>query len=109
MADPAVDPTPDSLEAALQLLAAQQAELARLRGYLGEMDKVLAHDLRAPLRHVISFAPLLRETIDDIVQAGHCDATLADDAREFAQTMEQSARKMAEMLAALLQRHADVR
>ena len=104
MADDFIGRAPESLQDALDLLSIQQAEIEGLRIRLEAMNKALSHDLRAPLRHVISFAPLLCETIEEIVNSSHCDAQLASDAREFAQTMEQSARKMADMLVALVQR-----
>lgn len=96
---------PTTLAAALQQLAQQQQELERLRAYVQDMGKVLAHDLRAPLRHVVSFAPLLTETIDEMLSSGSADPQLAQDAREFAELMAQSSRKMADMVAELVQRH----
>lgn len=59
----------------------------------------VSHDLRAPLRHITSFAPLLRES----VQALRAGTPGADaEAEQFLSTMEQAARRMAGMVDALL-------
>lgn len=80
-------------------LAQCQAELAQLRDSHEALLRAIAHDLRAPLRHVMSFAPLLREAVQELAltaPASSCDAV--EEAQEFAATMEQSARRMARML-----------
>lgn len=40
-----------------------RAELAAVRASLGDFTYVVTHDLRAPLRHIISYAGLLREEV----------------------------------------------
>ena len=65
--------------------------------------RAVAHDLRAPLRHVVSFAPLLRESVEELAAGAPQLEEAAEDAREFAATMEQSARKMSAMLDGMTQ------
>ena len=100
---PAAAPAPSTLDAALALLTQQQAELGRLHAAHEAWMRAVAHDLRAPLRHVVSFAPLLKESVDELVAAAPQAGYAADDAREFAATMELSARKMSAMLDGLAQ------
>lgn len=91
-------PVPATLEAALALIVQQQAELDRLHATHEAWMRAIAHDLRAPLRHVVSFAPLLQESVEELAVAAPQAGYAAEDAREFAVTMEQSARKMSAML-----------
>lgn len=80
-------------------LAQCQAELAQLRASHEALLRAIAHDLRAPLRHVMSFAPLLRESVQELAQTAPASSReAAEDAQEFAGTMEHSARRMARML-----------
>lgn len=83
-------PSPDDTPAA-QLAALQQAHAQLLHA--------VSHDLRAPLRHVTSFLPLLRESLQAL-QAG--DAAAGGEAQEFMDTVEQAARRMGRMVDALL-------
>lgn len=82
-------------------LANSQRALAQLRGAHEGLLRAVSHDLRAPLRHLTSFAPLLREAVEQLAAAAPGEA--ADEAREFLGTMEKSARKMGRMLERLLQ------
>lgn len=93
-------PAASAVELAQQLAESQQ-ELAQLQASHEGLLRAVAHDLRAPLRHLTSFAPLLRESVEQLACAMPGDA--ADEALEFLTTMEQSARKMGRMLERLLQ------
>lgn len=94
---------PQTLQEALQVLAQLQAEIARLHQTHEAWMRAVAHDLRAPLRHVVSFAPLLREAVEELAQAAPAAADAAQDAQEFAATMEHAARKMSAMLEGMAQ------
>ena len=75
------------------------AQLDALRQAHDGLLHAVSHDLRAPLRHITSFAPLLRES----VQALRAGTPGADaEAEQFLVTMEQAARRMAGMVDALL-------
>lgn len=89
---------PQTLAEALISLQQQQADIERLHQAHEAWMRAVAHDLRAPLRHVVSFAPLLRESVEELAAGAPQLVEAAEDAREFAATMEQSARKMSAML-----------
>lgn len=76
-----------------------EQELAELRAAHEALLHAVSHDLRAPLRHITSFAPLLREAVQ-AQQAGEAGA--AAEAGQFLATMEQAARRMGRMIDALL-------
>lgn len=95
--------TPRSLEEAQALLQRQQQEIERLQAAHESLMRAVAHDLRAPLRHVVSFAPLLCESVEELAAAAPQAVDAAEDAREFAGTMEQAARKMSLMLDGMAQ------
>lgn len=84
-----------------QQLAHSQQSLSQLQSAHEGLLRAVSHDLRAPLRHLTSFAPLLREAVEQL--AGAMPGEAADEAQEFLATMEQSARKMGRMLERLLQ------
>ena len=94
---------PQSLQEALVLLQRQQQEIERMQTAHEAWMRAIAHDLRAPLRHVVSFAPLLCESVEELAAAAPQAADAADDAREFAGAMEQAARKMSLMLDGMAQ------
>lgn len=89
---------PRTLEAALLRLTQAEHELHALRSAQQEWLQAVSHDLRAPLRHVLSFGPLIEEVL---AQAAPSPQEL-QEARAFLQTMDQSARRMAGMLDGLL-------
>jgi PAS domain S-box-containing protein len=81
-------------------LALQRNELARSNAELSVANKELeafaysvAHDLRAPLRHIDGFSKLLAE---------HVSVSLDEEAQHFLKTIQNSARNMAEMVDDLL-------
>lgn len=92
--------------------APEQCEIGRLRARLAEREQQMAamaaahedflravsHDLRAPLRHITSYGPLVAEVLQDSGLAGDALA----EAQEFLTTMDQSARRMGRMLDGLL-------
>lgn len=89
---------PQTLDEALALLARRDAELAALRLAQQEWVHAVSHDLRAPLRHMLAFNPLIAELLQS-------PAPNADDLQEaisFLQTMDQSAQRMAAMFDGLL-------
>lgn len=82
-------------------VAALQAELAAARRQIADMSaaheaflRAVAHDLRAPLRHVTSYGALVRELLQELPGQ---PPELAE-ALEFLATMEGSARRMALMI-----------
>lgn len=84
-------------EEAQRLRAERDAALERVQELTAAHDDFLhavSHDLRAPLRHVTSYAALLREVLRDIADP----PAQAREALGFAATMQQSARHMAAML-----------
>lgn len=95
--------TPRSLEEAQALLHRQQKEIDRLHAVHEAWMRAVAHDLRAPLRHLVSFAPLLQEAVQELAAAAPQAVEAAEDAREFVATMEHSARKMSAMLEGMVQ------
>lgn len=99
-AHPSPGEAPATLEQALQQLAAREQALAQLQIAHEGLLRAVSHDLRAPLRHLTSFAPLLREAVNEL--AGATPGEVAEEALEFVGTMEQSARKMGRMLEALM-------
>jgi len=92
------------MEAPRQDLNALAAQLAELRAAHDALLHAVSHDLRAPLRHITSFAPLLRESVQALVDQGGANGASADaqEAAQFLATMEQAARRMGRMIDALL-------
>jgi len=82
------------------LLAGRDAALADQQAALQAWTHAVSHDLRAPLRHITSFGPLVRELLQD---APGLDATARAEALDYLATMDQSARRMGRMLDGLLQ------
>ena len=82
----------------LQSLRAQLAErerqLAELAAAQEEFLRAVSHDLRAPLRHITSYGPLVAELLHDAGLQGEA----LQEAQEFLATMDQSARRMGRML-----------
>ncbi|GGH61081.1 hypothetical protein GCM10010975_24430 [Comamonas phosphati] len=89
---------PQTLKQALALLAQREQELAALRASQQEWVQAVSHDLRAPLRHVLSFGPLVSE----LLRSEQPAVQDVQEARSFLQTMDQSARRMAGMFDSLL-------
>lgn len=77
------DSTPDTL-------AALQAELAEVRAEMQEFSATVSHDLRAPLRHIVSYAQLVQEDagpqLDAEVQGFL--ATIVDSARHMGSLLD---------------------
>lgn len=92
---------PATLEAALAVIAQQQTVIAQLQSEQATWRRLLVHDLRAPMRHVVSFAPLLQESVQELAAAAPLAVDAAQDAREFSDIMAQAARKMSAMLESL--------
>lgn len=78
-----------------------EQELALLGQQHEALLRAIAHDLRAPLRHIQSFAPLLQEAVHTLAAAAPQAQEAAADALEFSQFMQQSAHKLAQMVQAL--------
>lgn len=92
-----------SVEQLHALAQTQRQEIECLRQSHLELMRVISHDLRAPLRHLISFSPLLEESVQVLAAQVQSDTAqeAVEDATEFAQTMAQAANKMATMLEGL--------
>lgn len=72
---------------------ALRAENAALRQEMQHLCATLSHDLRAPLRHIVSYTQLVRE------EAGEA---LSPDVHGFLDTITQSSQRLGGMLEALL-------
>lgn len=90
---------PQTLDEALALLARRDAELTALRSAQQDWIHAVSHDLRAPLRHLLAFNPLIAE----LLQASRPALEDLEEARSFLQTMDQSAQRMSQMMDGLLQ------
>ncbi len=75
-------------------VAELQAQLAALRAEMQEFTYSVSHDLRAPLRHIVSFAQLIQD------EGG---AQLSPELQGFLGTLNQSAKHLGAMLDALLE------
>ena len=75
-----------------QRLQQSEAHNAALQTELDHFVSNVSHDLRAPLRHITAYAPLVREMLAEGEDPGPC-----------LDTLEQSARSMARMVDALLE------
>lgn len=75
------------------LLAQRDARIAALESELDRLLHTVSHDLRTPLRHVISYGQLVAE------EAGSADAA---DLRQYVSTLTGAARQLGQMLDALL-------
>ena len=73
-------------------IAELEAELATLRAEMQAFTHTVSHDLRAPLRHIVSYAQLVQE------DAG---PQLSADVQGFLATMTDSARRMGQQLDSL--------
>ncbi len=84
-------PDTDNPDAARQVTsqAALQAELAAVRAEMQHFSYAVSHDLRAPLRHILSYAQLVQE------DAG---PQLSAEVQEFLTTITDSARHMGVLL-----------
>lgn len=96
---PEPQPLPTDLPQALALLAERERELAVLRASHEDWLRAISHDLRAPLRHITSYSPLLRETL----HAAGLQGADAQDAEQFLGVMEQASRRLSSMLDGVLQ------
>lgn len=93
------------------MTASAPSEAAARQQAQNDLLRAVAHDLRAPQRHIASFAPLLLQACQDIAahpaiqnaaqQDGQLQAHL-DDVTEFAALMQQAATRMAQMTDALV-------
>lgn len=75
-------------------IAALEAELAALRAEMQQFTYTVSHDLRAPLRHITSFAQLVQEDAGPLLTA---------EVQGFLATMTDSARHMGVLLDGLLE------
>jgi signal transduction histidine kinase len=73
-------------------IAELEAELVAARQALQEFTYAVSHDLRAPLRHIVSFARLVQD------EAG---PALTDELRGFLETITLSSQQLGQMLAGL--------
>ncbi|WP_024539117.1 sensor histidine kinase [Comamonas badia] len=85
---------PTELERLTTERDALRARVQELTGAQEEFLRAVSHDLRAPLRHVTSYAALLREVLQELPEP----PAQVQEALGFAATMEQSARRMAAMI-----------
>ena len=83
MANASPEASPDARIAALE------AELAQVRAEMQEFAATVSHDLRAPLRHIVSYVQMVQEDAGPL---------LNDEVQEFLATITNSARHMGQLL-----------
>ena len=81
------------------LLAWRDLQWAQQAAAHEEWVHAVSHDLRAPLRHITSYGPLVRELLEE---AQGLEPDARQEALAFLGTMDQSARRMGRMLDGLL-------
>lgn len=82
------------------LLTERDRALADLAAAQEEFLRAVSHDLRAPLRHITSYSPLVRELVEDSAQG--LTGEPRSEAAHFLDTMDHAARRMGQMLDGLL-------
>lgn len=87
-------PLVKDLPQALARLTQSEQELAALQACHADWMRAVSHDLRAPVRHITSYAPLLRETLHGAGLSG----INAEEAEQFLGVMEQAASRLGRML-----------
>ena len=70
-------------------IASLEAELAELRAEMQEFTATVSHDLRAPLRHIVSYVQLVEEDAGPLLTA---------EVREFLATITHASRQMGKQL-----------
>jgi signal transduction histidine kinase len=75
-----------------QSLAEREAEVATMRRESEEFLRMVSHDLRAPLRHVLAYGTLVREMLAE-----------GEDATAALATLDKSAKQMGQMVDALVE------
>ena len=78
----------------LQRIAALEAELKSLRAEMQDFSYTVSHDLRASLRHIISYAQLVQEDAGPL---------LPEETRGFLHTISDSARHMGVLMDGLME------
>lgn len=94
-------PSPPDVSASAALIASLHARIAALQRSHESLMRAVAHDLRAPLRHVNSLAPLLHEAVQELASHTSADPATAHEALECAAMMQSAAQRMAQMLEGL--------
>ena len=89
---------PPELQQLRTRLAEREQQLAAMAAAHEDFLRAVSHDLRAPLRHITSYGPLVAEVLQDSGVVGDALA----EAQAFLATMDQSARRMGKMLDGLL-------
>ncbi len=82
------------------LLLQRDRALADAAAAQKEFLHAVSHDLRAPLRHIVSFVPLVQELVEDDAQGLPAEARA--EACSFLGTVDQASRRMGRMLDGLL-------
>lgn len=85
-------PPSAEVQALRALLAQRELELATARQDADDFMRMVSHDLRAPLRHVLAYSGLLREML-----AG------GEDVKPALATLERSSRQLGDMLDAVVE------
>lgn len=77
-----MDASPESPESRI---AALEAELAAVRAEMQDFTATVSHDLRAPLRHIVSYVQLVQEDAGPQLESEVLDflATISDSARHM--------------------------
>jgi signal transduction histidine kinase len=78
----------------LQRIATLEAELKSLRAEMQDFSYTVSHDLRASLRHIISYAQLVQEDAGPL---------LPEETRGFLHTISDSARQMGVLMDGLME------
>jgi signal transduction histidine kinase len=78
----------------LQRIAALEAELASLRAEMQDFSYTVSHDLRASLRHILSYAQLVQEDAGPL---------LPEETQGFLHTITDSARHMGVLMDGLME------
>lgn len=86
------DDAADTVQSLRQTLAQREHELASARQDVEDLMRMVSHDLRAPLRHVLAYSGLLREMLIS-----------GEDAAPAIATLERSSRQLGEMLDAIVE------
>lgn len=89
--------------ASAAIIPSLHARIAALQRSHEALMRAVAHDLRAPLRHINSLAPLLQQAVEELASHSSADSAAAAEVIECATMMQSAAQRMAQMLEGLAQ------